>query len=110
MTDRNHGPMADFVDAIHAHWWHSKTPPIPGHNIGRDLSIVKRWLKQGWGHDELLGGMKLYDGNPVTLRVTEKKGFRQLINRLVGDYHKNQAVKGTRVGAILRQLAEESDT
>ena len=100
-------PMADFVDVIHARWWQSKTPPIPGHNIGKDLSVIKQWLKQGWGRDELLGGMKLYEGSPVTLLVTHKRGNRNIINELVGKHKKAEEMKGSKVGNIMRQLAKD---
>ncbi|MCK5316284.1 MAG: hypothetical protein KAJ55_00140 [Anaerolineales bacterium] len=101
-------PMADFVDAIHEFWWQSKTPPIANHDISKDLSVVKAWLKQGWSRNELLGGMKLYEGNPVTLLVTYKRGNRNIINELVGNFKKAQELKGSKVGNILHQMAREN--
>ena len=100
-------PMADFVDIIHKHWWQSKTPPLPGHHIGKDLSVIKTWLKQGWSREELLGGMKLYEGNPVTLLVTYKRGNRNIINELVGNWKKAEEMKGSKVGNILGRMAQE---
>ena len=104
MTDN---PMADFVDVIHQFWWQSKTPPIPGHNIGKDLSVVKTWLRQGYGRDELLGALKLYRGSPVTLLVTHARGQRHLISGLVGEFQKAQTIKDSKVGSILAAMARE---
>jgi len=100
-------PMADFVDVIHERWWQSKVSPLPGHHIGKDLSVVKTWLKQGWDREELLGGMKLYQGSPVTLLVTYKRGNRNIINELVGRFKKAEEMKGSKVGNILHQMANE---
>ena len=106
-SEQMDNPMADFVDVIHAFWWQSKTSPLPGHHIGKDLSVVKTWLGQGWSRAELLGGMRLYEGRPVTLLVTYKRGNRNIINELVGNYKKRQELKGSKVGSILHKMASE---
>ncbi len=105
-------PMADFVDVIHERWWQSKEPPPPpmtqpGHHIGRDLSVVKEWLKRGYDRDELLGGLRLYEGNPISLLAIHKRGNLSTINALVGEYKKAEEMKGSKVGSILRQMARE---
>lgn len=105
MTDSN--PMADFVEVIKLRWWRSDTPPIPGHHIGKDLSIVKAWLRQGWSREELLGALDLYQGIPATLRITHRQGNRNLINRLVAEWQRREETRNSRVGTVLRQMAED---
>lgn len=100
-------PMGDFVDAIREFWWQSETPPIPGHRIGKDLSVVKTWLRQGYERDELLGALRLYEGNPVTLLVTHARGQRHLISRLVGEFKKTRAIRDSKVGSVLQKMARE---
>lgn len=102
-------PMADFVDVIHERWWQSKTPPPPpaaqlNHHIGRDLSVIKEWLKRGYSRSDLLGALKLYEGNPITLLAIHKRGNLSTINSLVGEHKKAEEMKGTQVGAILRNM------
>ena len=104
MTDN---PMADFVDVIHARWWQSKTPPIPGHNIGKDLSVIKAWLRRGFEREELLGALDMWTGNPCTLLVFHRRGSNNLMNELIGNWKKAEELKGFKVCNILRQMAEE---
>ena len=105
-------PMAPFVDVIHEVWWQGKKPPPPpraeiGHHIGRDLSVVKAWLKRGYSREVLLCALKRWDGNPNTLLVFHKRGNNNLINKLIGEHRKAQEMQGTRVGSILKELAEK---
>lgn len=97
--------MADFVDVIKAKWWQSETPPLPGHTIAKDLSIVAALLRQGWDREELLGGLAEYEGSPATLRLTYARGQRHLINRLVGQWRKKRDIDQTTISAILREIA-----
>lgn len=100
-------PMAEFVDVIREKWWQSDTPPIRGHGIGRDLSVVNAWLRQGYHRQDLLGALGMYQGPPVTLLVTHKYGRRNLLSRLMGEWQRQQEIKGCKVGAILRQMTRE---
>ncbi len=83
-------PMAEFVDVIHEKWWQGDAPD--GLTIGRELSVVKAWLRQGWTREELLGGLALYDGPPLTLLAIHKRGNRGQLHELVGRWRKRRAV------------------
>ncbi len=82
--------MADFVDIICDRWWQGEPPP--GLNIGRELSVIKTWLRQGWDREELLGGLAMYDGPPLTLLALNKRGNRGQLHELVGRWRKGQVV------------------
>lgn len=99
--------MAEFVDVIREKWWQSDTPPIPGHHIGRDLSVVKAWLRQGYHRQDLLGALGMYQGPPVTLLVTHRYGQRGLLSKLIGKWQSQQEIEGRKISAILNQMAQE---
>ena len=98
------------LNGTEGEWWQSDTPPIPRHDIGSDLSVVNTWLRQGFRREDLLGALGMYQGPPVTLLVTHKRGNRNLISRLMGEWRKRQDLQGCKVGAVLRQMAQEEGT
>lgn len=106
MENSSKNPMADFVDVIRDVWWQAPNPPIPGHHVGKDLSVVKTLLRQGWDRDELLGAMSLYRGNPATLLITYARGNRHILNVLAGEWRRREDTRDTHIGAILKQMTE----
>lgn len=104
MSDSN--PMAEFVDVIRSKWWQSDTPPLEGHPIGRDLSVVKAWLRQGYHREDLLGALGMYQGPPVTLLVTHKRGQRGLLSELMGKWRSRQEIVRCEISSILREMAK----
>lgn len=100
--------MADFVDVICERWWQDTRPPRPGHHIGKDLSVVKRLMGQGWKRDELLGALGEYDGAPATLLLVYARGRRNLINQLHAHWLEKQTVNKTSIKRILEGLYKEA--
>ena len=54
-----------------------EAPPRQGHHIGKDLSVVKKWLEQGEDPDELLEILALYEG-PKNWRGMSESGGRRI--------------------------------
>ena len=83
---------ARLVDVIHGRWWQSKTAPIPGHHVGKDLSICKRLIeREGWDAGYLADVLAGYDGPPATLRVFYRMGGRALLSTLDGALRKRDS-------------------
>ena len=108
MNVEKSNPMADFVDVIKEHWWQGTAAPIASHHVGKDLSVVKALLRQGWDREELLGALGEYTGPPATLLVIYSRGRRNIINELAGRWRKKQQIDKTAIANILKSIINDS--